>query len=116
MEAKIAAIILTDFLCWVPLTAVCFLHFIEVIDATPWYPIFSSILLPLNSVINPVLYNRKIERAIFTHLLRMVEPAPQMVTSMRTVLSEVDEGGNTDTVRLRKGVAAKETSTEVTAL
>ena len=64
MEVKITTIILTDFVCWIPLTVVGLLHFGEVIDATPWYPIFSSILLPLNSVINPILYNQKIEWVI----------------------------------------------------
>ena len=60
LQLKIAAIIFTDFLCWIPLTIVCFLHNSEVINAARWYPYFSIALLPINSVINPVLYNAKI--------------------------------------------------------
>jgi hypothetical protein len=57
LQIKVSVIILTDFLCWIPFTIVCFLHFGEVIDATMWYPVFSSIILPINSVINPLLYD-----------------------------------------------------------
>jgi hypothetical protein len=57
LQLKVSAIILTDFLCWIPFNIVCFLHFGEVIDATMWYPVFSSIILPINSVINPLLYD-----------------------------------------------------------
>ena len=57
LQLKVSAIILTDFLCWVPFTIICFLHFGGFIDATLWYPIFSSIIIPINSVINPVLYD-----------------------------------------------------------
>ena len=57
LQLKVSAIIFTDFLCWVPFTIICFLHFGGFIDATLWYPIFSSIIIPINSVINPVLYD-----------------------------------------------------------
>ena len=57
LQLKVSAIIFTDFLCWVPFTIICFLHFGGFIDATLWYPIFSSIILPINSVINPLLYD-----------------------------------------------------------
>ena len=57
MNQRIAIIITTDFLCWVPFILICILHSLEVIDATPWYSIFSMIILPINSVINPLLYD-----------------------------------------------------------
>ena len=57
LQTKVSAIILTDFLCWVPFTLICFVHFGGAIDATLWYPIFSNIILPINSVINPLLYD-----------------------------------------------------------
>ena len=50
-------IIFTDFVCWVPFIITCCLHFGDVLDATPWYPVFSILVLPINSVINPLLYN-----------------------------------------------------------
>ena len=57
MNRRIAIIITTDFCCWVPFIVICTLHFFEVLDATPWYSIFSMIILPINSVINPFLYD-----------------------------------------------------------
>ena len=57
MNQKIFIIITTDFLCWVPFIVICILHYLEVLDATPWYSLFSVIILPINSVINPLLYN-----------------------------------------------------------
>ena len=57
MNQRIAIIITTDFLCWVPFILICILHSVEVIDATPWYGIFSMVILPINSVINPLLYD-----------------------------------------------------------
>ena len=57
MNQRIAIIITTDFLCWVPFILICILHSLGVIDATPWYSIFSMIILPINSVINPLLYD-----------------------------------------------------------
>ena len=54
---KIAVIITTDFCCWLPFIVICALHSLEVLDATPWYGIFSMIILPINSVINPLLYD-----------------------------------------------------------
>ena len=57
MNQKIAIIITTDFLCWIPFIVICMLHSLEIIDATPWYSIMSMIVLPLNSVINPLLYD-----------------------------------------------------------
>ena len=60
MNKKIAFIILTDFCCWVPFIIICALHTLGVMDASPWYAMFSIVLLPINSVINPLLYNNTI--------------------------------------------------------
>ena len=57
LNRKITLVILTDFLCWVPFIVVCSLHYFEVLDATKMYSLFSIAILPLNSVINPLLYD-----------------------------------------------------------
>ena len=64
-QRKIALIILTDFVCWVPFIFVCGLHSLELIDATPTYPIFSLIILPINSVINPLINGNFLKKQIF---------------------------------------------------
>ena len=57
MNRKIAIIIATDFFCWIPFIVICALHSLEVIDATSWYAPISIIILPINSIINPLLYD-----------------------------------------------------------
>ena len=57
LQKNITFIILTDFLCWIPFIIICALHSFEVIDATYLYTISSVIILPINSVINPILYD-----------------------------------------------------------
>ena len=64
MNQRIAMIISTDFLCWVPFIITCILHSLKVIDAKPWYSIFSMIILPINSVINPFLYDGSLTDAL----------------------------------------------------
>ncbi|KAL5247220.1 hypothetical protein ACHWQZ_G019168 [Mnemiopsis leidyi] len=62
MNQRIAIIITTDFLCWVPFIVICVLHSLEVTDATEWYGIFSMVILPINSVINPFLYDEALTK------------------------------------------------------
>ena len=72
LHTKITAIILTDFFCWIPLSVVAFLHLGEVIDATLWYPFFSIIILPINSVINPFLYESTFYKNLATAPFRIL--------------------------------------------
>ena len=78
LQVKVSAIILTDFLCWVPFTIVCFVHFGGATDATTWYPIFSNIILPINSVINPLLY----DTYIASFCLRPVKSTFRTISTM----------------------------------
>ena len=72
MQLKISAIIITDMIAWLPFTIVCFLHFGNVIDATSWYPIFSVIAIPINSVVNPLLYGAETFKAFITAPLKRI--------------------------------------------
>ena len=60
IQKKITIIIATDFLCWVPFTVISALHNLEYIDASFWYASFTMTVLPLNSVINPLLYDKEL--------------------------------------------------------
>ena len=64
LQRKISIIILTDFLFWVPFIIICFLHTIGVLNGSPWYALLSILILPINSVINPVLYDDTMGRII----------------------------------------------------
>jgi hypothetical protein len=56
LQRKVSLIIATDFFCWLPVTIASSLHSAGVIDATSYYPVISIVFLPINSVINPILY------------------------------------------------------------
>ena len=60
MQRRITIIIGTDFLCWVPFIIVSGLHNLGKIDATFWYTSFAMIVLPLNSIINPLIYDKRL--------------------------------------------------------
>ena len=64
MNQKISIIIGTDFLCWVPFIIICSLHSLQLLDATPWYALFSMLILPINSVLNPLLYDNLISLTV----------------------------------------------------
>ena len=59
-------IALTDFVCWVPFIVVCCFNYLDILDATEWYSFFSILVLPINSVINPILYDRSLETFIYS--------------------------------------------------
>ena len=67
LQRKVATIIMTDFLCWVPFVLICLLHSFEVMNASSYYGFFSIIILPINSVINPFLYSE-----VMWHLTKKV--------------------------------------------
>ena len=57
MAMKMSAVVLTDFLCWVPLAFVCILVQCGLITVSPdMYAWTVGLILPINSVINPFLY------------------------------------------------------------
>ena len=79
LQAKITFIIFTDFLAWAPFTIVCFMHFGGIIDATEWYPFFSVVILPLNSMINPILYNSALFDFIFAPLMTIYDHSSSQI-------------------------------------
>jgi len=69
MQKKIFLIITTDFLTWIPITIVSFWHLSKaydpsipesckfVLDHFSTMPIFTTIFVPINSSLNPILYS-----------------------------------------------------------
>ena len=64
LQAKISVIVMTDFLCWVPFIVVCILHFGGIFDAEPYYAFLSIVVLPINSLINPLIYDNTITSGV----------------------------------------------------
>ena len=57
MVIKMSAIVLTDFMCWVPLAFVCLLVQCGAITVGPdMYSWTVGLILPINSALNPFLY------------------------------------------------------------
>ena len=73
MNRRISIIITTDFLCWIPFILICALHSLEILDATPWYALFSIVILPINSVINPLIYDDSVTKIICIPVQRVME-------------------------------------------
>ena len=95
MQRKISIIIATDFCCWVPFVLICCLHSVSVLDATPWYALFSVVILPINSVINPLLYDNSLTQFIirpFHNLLRFKNTRGRM---KRTITQQMTLGATT---------------------
>ena len=67
---KIMIIIITDFLCWVPFIIISALHNLKYIDASYWYTSFAMTVLPLNSVINPLVYDKALGELITRSIQR----------------------------------------------
>ena len=77
MEKRIMVIIGTDFLCWVPFIFISGLHNLGAINASSWYTSFAMTVLPLNSVINPLIYDKAIGEFIirnFSRLIAIIRP------------------------------------------
>lgn len=89
MNRKISIIIITDFLCWVPFIVICVLHSTELLDATSWYSLFSIIVLPINSVINPMIYDDTITSMISSPIRRLYNSIfnSRFLTELRSVFA-----------------------------
>ena len=64
VQKKVMFIIATDFLCWVPFIIISGLHNLQYINASTWYSSFAMIVLPFNSVINPLVYDGDMKELI----------------------------------------------------
>jgi hypothetical protein len=98
LQLKVSAIVFTDFLCWIPFTIVCFLHFGEFIDATLWYPIFSNIILPINSVINPLLYDPLLGATLIHPIKVLYSIVSTLITKIRRRITSFLEPAANDSV------------------
>ncbi|KAL5261154.1 hypothetical protein ACHWQZ_G007008 [Mnemiopsis leidyi] len=87
LHRKLTMIILTDFFCWVPFIVVSGLHYFMIVDASHWYATFSIFILPINSVINPVLYDSYLKTLFCT--LRISSTRLLRLTSDQNTTSEI---------------------------
>ena len=57
MQRRILRIIITDFLCWIPICIMAFMNFSGISVNDVAYDVSAGLLLPINSALNPLLYS-----------------------------------------------------------
>ena len=73
VQNRVTLIIVTDFICWVPFILISCLHNAGHIDASTWYVPMAMTVLPLNSVINPLIYDKALLEFIVNKVRRVKE-------------------------------------------
>ena len=101
MNQRISLIITTDFLCWVPFIIICILHYVEIFDATPWYSVLSMVILPINSVINPLIYNEIIMSRVALVLSRTNTRISGFASTFRSNLSSNQQSLSQEEVEIQ---------------
>ena len=103
LQNKITLIVATDFLCWVPFIIISGMHNLGVFDATKWYVTYAMIALPLNSVINPLIYDKTLTELLGRKLgdvkLLIRHSTSAVVSSITRFISTITEdiqNGNND--------------------
>ena len=98
VQRRIMIIIATDFLCWVPFIVICVLHNLEYIDASLWYASFTMTVLPLNSVINPLLYDKEMQEILKRKLdqLNFKDKIVTLYTSVRSAVTGLFRSNSDD--------------------
>ena len=85
LQRKVSLIIVTDFCCWIPFIIMCFLHSMTLVDGSPHYSLFSIVVLPINSIINPLLYDETMG-LIFEN---MYQASTKQFTELKRTISAV---------------------------
>ena len=106
-------IIFTDFACWVPFIITCCLHYADILDATPWYPFFSILVLPINSVINPLLYDLSLRKLLYSMFKKLKRKAVAFFHSTGAAAATVAEANlavGVEIAAVSEELAAEETA------
>ena len=94
MQRKIMIIIGTDSLIWIPFLLLSVLHFAELVNGTSWYPVFSIVILPLNTVINPLILNDAVKLAALSLLKHIMFGITKVHASISNIMNSSAFGKN----------------------
>ena len=86
IQKKISIIVISDFISWIPFIILSILHSLQIYEATKWYSIFSLVINPLNSVINPLILNS----AIISKIVHIIQSVKFLITSKILARKEKD--------------------------
>ena len=62
MQRRISRIIITDFLCWIPICIIAFVNLSGIYVDDVAYIVSAGLLLPINSAFNPLLYSSLLDK------------------------------------------------------
>ena len=62
MQRRISRIIITDFLCWIPICIIAFVNLSGIYVDDVAYIVSAGLLLPINSAFNPLLYSPLLDK------------------------------------------------------
>ena len=85
LQRKISLIILSDACCWIPFIVIGLLHFGRQIDASSLYDVCSIIVLPVNSLINPIIYHSE-----FNEYVRVTKSFMNRIQRRARLLLQLD--------------------------
>ena len=100
IQNRISAIIATDFLSWVPFSLICALHNLQAIDATDWYVNLSMIVLPINSVINPFLYDNTLKYFMINKLRNLTTGVAMTNSDVMTRTQQICSEQNANQIEM----------------
>ena len=66
MQRRISRIIITDFLCWIPICIIAFVKLSGIYVNDVAYIVSAGLLLPINSAFNPILYSPFLGKTVKT--------------------------------------------------
>ena len=113
LQRRIALIIATDFLCWIPFIIVSGLHNLTLVDASVWYLHLTMILLPLNSVVNPLIYDDTVKTYVwsklrtFAQFTRNSKFSRFIIQRWQTRISSKAKAGNDIEIRFTKASSSR---------
>ena len=88
-QYKITIIVATDFLCWVPFICISGMHNWVVFDASKWYVTYAMIALPINSVVNPLIYENTIKDFLEKRLYEVTTLIRLSATTVITLIPRI---------------------------
>ena len=100
VQKRVFIIIVTDFLCWVPFIFISGLHNLDFIDASKWYASFAMIVLPLNSVINPLIYDKKLTESIKRRSIKTTKSIRSHLTSVTSTVLGLNRNDEPESMRM----------------
>ena len=93
LSLKIARLIFTDFICWIPICVMAFISFAKIPLPDMVYPVTAIVLIPINSATNPWLYS-----SFLTEYIKRLYRYIKRVSHRRR---KINSHGNNSTIRSR---------------